>query len=228
VAPALAEPVFKASKEGPPYSEAEPGTLKGTATTEQEFNLTGMLINCPVASIKGQLTWEFSKTLANEIRYIRCSTVVKAGTGKTLDLATNFKTPWSFVFHANGFAEFGTEFEGEVEISGGKIEMKIAGVRGKCVIGVPGPQTIPVRAKHDPDGEYSASEYGTEPFARPNAKKMFPSGFQTRLTIKNEFFGIKWEVVEGCEDFTLKKGTGRYIGSLEEQVVNGNLEPSTQ
>jgi hypothetical protein len=227
VAPALAGPVFKASKEGPAYSETEPGKILGNATSEQEFNLTGMLVNCPKASIKGEVKWEFSKTLANEVRFLRCSTVVHVGTGKVLDLATNFKTPWSFVFHANGFAEFGTEFEGEVEISGGLIEMKIAGVRGKCVIGIPA-QTIPVAATKKPEGEFSASEYGTEEFARPNAKKMFPSGFQTRLTIANEFHGVKWEVVEGCEDFTLKKGTGRYIGSLEEQVVGGNLEPSTQ
>jgi hypothetical protein len=227
VTPALAGPVFKASKEGPAYSVTEPGTLKGVATSEQEFDLTGMLVNCPKASIKGKLTWEFSKTLANEVRFVGCSTVVHVGTGKVLDLATYFKTPWSFVFHANGFAEFGTEFEGEVEISGGLIEMKIAGVRGKCVIGIPA-QTIPVAAKKNPNGEFSASEYGTEGFPRPAAKKLFPSGEQTRLTIANEFHGIKWEVVEGCESFTVTHGTGRYVGSLEEQVVNGNLEPSTE
>jgi hypothetical protein len=227
VAPALAGPVFKASREGPAYSPAEPGTLKGLATSVQEFNFGGMLVNCPKATIKGQLTWEFSKTLANEVRFLRCSTILKGGPGKELLIATAFKTPWAFVFHANGFAEVGTEFEGEVEISGGEIEMKISGVRGKCVIGIP-PQTIPVAAIKKPEGEYSASEYGTEGFPRPNAKKLFPSGEQTRLTIANEFKGVKWEVVEGCETFTITHGTGRYIGSLEEQVVNGNLEPSTE
>ena len=227
VAPALAKPVFKASKEGPAYSEAEPGTLKGLALTGQEFNFTGLVVKCPKASVTGNVTWEFSKTLANLTKFVACSTILKGGPGKELLIATNFKTPWAFVYHANGFAEFGTEFEGEVEISGGQIEMKITGARGKCVIGIP-PQTIPIAAVKKPEGEYSASEYGTEEFPRPNAKKMFPSGFQTRLTISNEFHGIHWEVVEGCNTFTTTHGTMRYIGSFVEQVVGGNLEPSTQ
>jgi hypothetical protein len=227
VAPALAGPVFKASREGPAYSETEPGTLRGVATTEQEFNFGGMLVDCPKAALKGKVTFEFSKTLATEVTFQHCSTIAKEGAGKVLLLATAFKTPWAFVFHANGFAEFGTEFEGEVEISGGELEMKVSGVRGKCVIGIP-PQTIPIKAKKAPEGEYSAAEYGTNPFPRPAAKKLFPSGFQTRLTISNTFTGIKWEVVEGCEAFTVTQGGARYVGSFEEQVLNGNLEPSSE
>jgi hypothetical protein len=227
VAPALAAPVFKASRVGTPYSETEPGTQKGVATSTQEFNFGGLLVNCPKATLKGQVGFEFSKTLATEVTFQKCSTILKGGTGKELLIATAFKSPWAFVFHANGFAEVGTEFEGEVEISGGLIEMKISGVRGKCVIGIPA-QTIPVAAIKKPEGEYSASEYGTNEVERPAAKKMFPSGFQTRLTISNEFHGVKWEVVEGCSTFTITKGVGRYIGAFEDQVVGGNLEPSTQ
>jgi hypothetical protein len=227
VAPALAGPVFKASRVGTPYSQTEPGTLRGVATTEQEFNFGGMFVDCPKAALKGQVGFEFSKTLATEVRFIKCSTIAHEGSGKVLLLATAFKTPWAFVFHANGFAEFGTEFEGEVEISGGELEMKVSGVRGKCVLGIP-PQTIPVKAKTKPEGEYSAAEYTPNEFPRPAAKKLFPSGFQTRLVISNVFTGIKWEVVEGCEDFTVSHGQARYVGTLEEQVLGGNLEPSSE
>jgi hypothetical protein len=227
VAPALATPVFKATSTEKTYSEAEPGTTRGVQTTEQRFNFGGMIVICPKASTKGQVAWTFSKTLAQEIKFVKCSTIAHEGGGKELLLATNFKTPWAFVFHANGFAEIGTEFEGEVAISGGTIEMKIAGVRGKCVLGIPA-QTIPVKAVKHPNEEFSAVEYGFTPFPRPADKKQFPSGSQNRLTIANEFKGMKWEVAEGCENFTTTKGGSTYTGSFEVQVLGGNLEPSSE
>jgi hypothetical protein len=226
-APALATPVFKATSTEKTYSEAEPGFTRGVQTTEQDFNFGGMIVTCEKVSTKGEVKWTFSKTLAQEVKFVKCSTHVKAGGGKELLLITSFKTPWAFVFHANGFAEVGTEFEGEVEVSGGTIEMRIAGVRGKCVIGIPA-QTIPVKAVKHPTEEFSAVEYGFNPFPRPGDKKQFPSGFQNRLTIANEFKGMKWEVVEGCENFTTTHGGGTYIGAMEVQVLGGNLEPSSE
>jgi hypothetical protein len=223
-APALAAPVFKASAVGKEYSEAEPGTTKGlqVTETEQEFNFGGLIIRCPKATAKGQVAWSSSKTLAQEVKFIKCSTIAREGTGKTLLLATSI-TPTDFVFHANGFAETGTEFASEAEISGGKALMKISGVRGKCVIAWPA-QTIPVRAIKHPEEEFSAVTYSNNEFARPLSPKLFPSGFQTRLVISSELKGMKWEVAEGCENFETTKGTGRFIGAIEVQVVGGNLE----
>jgi hypothetical protein len=106
--------------------------------------------------------------------------------------------------------------------------MKIAGVRGKCVIGWPA-QTIPIKAVKHPEEEFSAVEYSVNEVPRPGSKILFPSGFQNKLVIANEFKGIHWEVVEGCENFTVTKGTAaKYNGSLEEEVAKGNLEPSSE
>jgi len=227
-APALAKPVFKAWSTEKVYSETEPGTVKGVSTTEQEFNFGGMIVKCPKALISGQVTWTFSKTLANVVKFAKCSTIAHEGPGKELLLTTTFKSPVDFVFHANGFAEVGTEFEGEVEISGGEVEMRVSGVRGKCVIGWPA-QTIPVKAVKHPEEEFSAAEYSVNEVPKPLLPKRFPSGFQNKLVINNEFKGLHWEVVEGCENFTVTKGpSGKYNGGLEEEVVRGNLEPSSE
>jgi len=227
-APALAKPVFKAWSSEKVYSETEPGTVRGVSTTVQEFNFDGMIVKCPKALIKGQVAWTFSKTLANRVKFVKCSTIAHEGSGKELLLATTFKTPVDFVFHANGFAEVGTEFEGEVEISGGEVEMSVSGVRGKCVIGWPA-QTIPVKAIKHPEEEFSAAEYSVNPVPRPGSKKLFPSGFQNKLRIDNEFKGLHWEVVEGCERFTVTKGgSAKYNGGLEDEVIKGNLEPSSE
>jgi len=224
--PALATPVFKAYRVGPAYSVSEPGTTKGVATSEQEFDFGGLVIKCPKAVTKGKVTWSSSKTFATEVTFQACSTIAHEGPGKELLLATKFKTPVDFVFHANGFAESGTEFgESEVEISGGTAEMKISGVRHKCVLGWPA-QTIPVRAINHPEEEFSAVEYpGPNEFPRPFDKTQFPSHFQQRLMIVSELRHLKWEVAEGCENFEKTEGgVGFYKGSLEDQVVGGNLE----
>jgi hypothetical protein len=226
VAPALAAPEFKASAIGKEYTEAEPGTTRGLAVEEAEpaFDFGGLVIKCPKAVAKGQVTSTFSKTLATEVKFSGCSTVAKEGPGKELLLATVIKTPVFFVFHANGFAETGAELgESNVEISGGTVEMKVAGVRAKCVIGWPA-QTIPVRAERKPEEEFSAVEYVPNSFPRPFSKKAFPSGFQERLLVVSDLKSIKWEVAEGCENFEKTEGKGKYTGTLEEQVVGGNLE----
>jgi len=199
---------------------------KGVQTTEQNFDFGGMVIKCTKAAAKGKVTWKSSKTFATEVKFAGCSTIAHEGPGKELLLATNFRSPVDFVFHANGFAENGTEFEaGEVGISGGTAEMHISGVRHKCIMGWPS-QTIPVRAEKHPEEEFSAVEYPfPNEYPRPGDKKQFPSGFQQRLLISSELRHLKWEVVEGCENFEKTEGNvGNYIGSIEEQVIGGNLE----
>jgi len=219
-APALAEKEF--------YSEPAPGRTKIWGITNQVFNLGPFLIHCEkVKSFKANHTNESpSNTFFAQLKYSRCGTAAKVGS-ETVSLATRFLTPVVLEYHGHGFIEFGSEemeTEGQIHISGGAVEVKVAAL--KCVI-ILEEQTIPATAELKPNNEYPQAKYHSEGVpVKPSAR--FPTGFQQRLFIENEFNKMKFEYAEGqCEEFKrpeeeFKDGT--YKGTLEAEVVGGNLE----
>jgi hypothetical protein len=90
---------------------------------------------------------------------------------------------------------------------------------------------VPAVAEKKPEGEYSAAVYSN--LEHPvEISKRFPSGFQKRLVIANEFKGMKYTYEEGqClgeggfeEEFKgAEARTGFYKGTFEEWIEGGNL-----
>jgi hypothetical protein len=204
------------------------GRTKVVNVGTQTFNLGPFLIRCEKAkAFKANRTSESpSNTFFAQLKFSHCATEAHVGS-EVVGLKTTFKTPVVLEYHANGFAEFGSEMletEGQVHISGGTVEVKVAAL--KCVIEIE-EQTIPGVAVVKPNNEYSAALFNTEPVpVKPSAK--FPTGFQQRLRIINSFNKMKFEYAEGqCEEFKrpeeeFKDGT--YKGTLQAQVVGGDLE----
>jgi hypothetical protein len=238
--PALAHE-FEASRLPTPLSEASPGKTKGSAP-EGEFSqvLTfgAFTIKCNAKTKaktvgEGAITWETNATFATEIKYFKCWTVAKFNNGFTGALRTTFNEglPMKILYHINGFAEFGTgETVTEVEIGGAEASFKIAGKI--CKVNWPA-QTVPAIAEKKPEGEYSAAVYSNKEVEVPeSAYSKFPSHFQKKLLIANEFKRMKWSyesgqcVGEGGFEEGAKKveGTsGKWVGTLEEEVIGGNL-----
>ncbi len=135
------------------------------------------------------------------------------------------------VYHINGFAEIGTgETETEVEIGGAEASFKIAG--HICKIDWPA-QTIPAKAIKSPEEEFSAAVYANKEVSQPESlKNKYPNLVQNRLVIANEFKGMSWSYEEGqCvgeggfeeEAKHVEGKTGKWTGTLEEEVIGGNL-----
>jgi len=204
----------------------------------QKFKFGGFTILCKKATTKaktpaeGAPTWSSSQTFATEVKFSTCGTEAKFGTNTGL-LKTTFNggLPIKFLWHVNGFAEIGSEeTETEVEVGGGTSTFTIAGKI--CKIGWPA-QTGPAVAEKKPGGEYSAAVYSNNEFPVEESKlKRFPSGFQKRLIIANEFKGMKYVYEEGqCmgeggfeEEFKgAESRTGLFVGTFEEYVEGGNL-----
>jgi hypothetical protein len=252
-APALAHE-FVASRLPKPITEAEPGRTKGIGignpfegtTLEnpafekvtQEFKFGAFLIVCNKALAKAKTTAEgavgfaSSPIFASEVKFAECGDAVKLGSSYArLKTTFNGGLPIKFAWHANGYAEFGSEETvSEVEIGGGTTTFSVGG--GICKIGWPA-QTVPVRAVKKPAEQYSSAVYSnTEVPVLETQLKKFPTGFQKRLIIANEFKGMKYIYEEGqCkgeggfeQEFKGAEGnSGFYKGTLEEEVVGGNL-----
>ncbi len=243
---------FTASRLPKPLSEEEPGKTKGFSTgstslggTErpQEFKFGVFNIFCTAkASAKtideGAISWATSQTFATEVKFEKCLTKTDfngfiAGTKTTFNVnpETRKSEPVKFVYHVNGFVELGTEeTESEVEVGSGTASFSIAGKI--CKIDWPA-QTVPAKAVTKPNEPYSAAVYAdTEVPVEEKELRKFPSLFQKRLVITNEFKGMQWSFEEGqCigeggfeEAAKQESGkTGLYKGAFEEQVAGGNL-----
>jgi hypothetical protein len=244
---------FTASRLPKPLSEAEPGKTKGVgipsegleAERNQKIRLGPFEIFCTVAThantiAEGAVSWSTNQTFSTEVLFKKCLTKVRSTTF-TFGLNTSFNynpetkkfEPMKMVYHVNGFAEIGTgETFSEVELGAGDAVFRISGKA--CKISWPA-QTVPAAAVKKPEGEYSAATYSNNfvPVEETLANsKKFPSGFQEKLIINNEFKGMEWHLEEGqCageggfeEEAKNAEGkTGLYIGAVEHTLNGGNL-----
>jgi len=221
-------------------TEEKPGQTKGRAP-EGEFS---QLLKFGVFEIKcnaktkaktigeGAINWETSPTFATEIKFSKCLTAAKFGTFVGgIPTRFNENKPMKILYHINGFAEIGTgETFTEVEVGGAEASFKIQG--RICKINWPA-QTVPAAAIKKPEEEFSAAVYSNKEVEVPETQyKKFPSHFQQRLLIANEFKRMKWSYEEGqClgeggfeEEAKHTEGvSGQWIGTLEEEMTGGNL-----
>lgn len=227
--PAMAEAGhFEATKLGKtPISEETPGKTKGEGVGVQTFKFGGLHIECNKAKAKGTVTQEEFNDFVTEVVYSECFLEDKFGPKEIGHLKTRFNggKPVTYVYHHNGFVEVGTEVEeeeeGNVKISGGESTFAVSGL--KCTITWPA-QTIPVKAIKKPEEEYSSATYSNTEVSQTNLK-LFPTGFQKRMLITNNFKKLEYSVSNGvCEEFEKQEGkTGAAAGQIEEQVIGGNL-----
>lgn len=200
-APSLAS-VFKASVSG---------NTKGVSVGKQEFFFGGRLhIVCEAAKAKGTVAAGESPTFTTVLKFTKCVREL-GGASQPEPLKARFLGEIELTYHANGYV-----------VMTSTIELKVSGT--KCLLEA-SEETIPVKAERDPNGQYSAAVFSIAEAPAKNLKK-FPSGFQQKLVIANEFKGLEWEASEGdCELWT--KGTegenGRYSGTIEEEVGGGSL-----
>jgi hypothetical protein len=250
-APTLANQ-FTASRQPKPLSEAEPGKTKGVGVgstalggeeRNQELRFGVFHIFCSAKTFgktigEGAVSWALSPIFATEVKFEKCLTKTSfegfiAGTKTRFNVnpETNKTEPVKFVYHYRGFVELGSgETEAEVEVGSGDATFQIAGK--VCKIDWPR-QTVPANALKKPEEVFSTAVYSNKyvPVEEKFLKK-FPSGFQQRLVIANEFKGMEWHYEEGqCLgeggfEEGVKKEEGKsatYKGSLEEEVIGGNL-----
>lgn len=218
---------FVASKLGKsPVSEETPAKSRGIGLGPQAFKFGGIHITCERARAAGIINKTEFKDFATGVKYGECTTEIKFGAKEVAHIKTTFNAgkPVDYVYHINGYAEIGTEAEEEgteVKISGGNATFAIPGL--KCTINWPA-QTVPAKAAKKPEGEYSFAVYSNEAVAT-TMLKAFPSGFQQRLDIANEFKQMEYSVENGaCSEFEKTEGKGgKYVGSLQEYIVGGNL-----
>lgn len=239
--PALANGTeFEATRLPTQCEEASPCKTKGRAVGgefSQVLSFGAFTIKCNAKTQakvvgEGAIAWEFNPTFATEIKFYKCLTVAKFG-NFTGGIPTRFNEglPMKIVYHINGFAEIGTgETETEVEVGGAEASFKVA--NKICKINWPA-QTVPAAAIKKPEGEYSSAVYSNKEVEVPATQiKKFPTGFQKRLIIANEFKRMKWSYESGqCtgeggfeEEAKVQEGvSGHWIGTLEEEVTGGNL-----
>jgi len=203
----------------------------------QEWKLGNFKILCYKAAGAGEVAAGGSETFRTTTKYSKCGWYPEKN---SLHVAATFsKTGITVIYHANGYTEAVGNGEGETyefkkaEVLETAAYIKISSTK-LCKIIIP-EQTIPVRAVKVPNEEYSAAVFSN--IERENANlKLFPSGFQKRLVIVNEFNAMKFKYApEGesqCasapefEKQTEEGGggqTGQYRGTLEERLVPGDL-----
>jgi hypothetical protein len=226
--PAFGTKVFKATTVGKEFSEAEPGKsrTRGLEGELQEFKFGPFHIQCEKATGKGEVTAKQSKTLFTAVTFGRCTTLARleAGEKPLIHLATHFVHPVDFEYHANGFAESGSESESEMRlVNPGTVILKVNSI--KCTINWPA-QTIPVKAISKPEAEYSFVTYTNEEVSTEGKNlRHFPSGFEKEIVITNALKKMEFSFEGGqCEEFAKKEGkSGTYKGSLKALILNGNL-----
>jgi hypothetical protein len=242
---------FTASRMPKPVSESEPGVTKGfpVGSTElggtersQELRFGPFHIYCTVKTFansiaEGAISWTGSETFSTEARFEKCLTKANYegtifGTKTQFNLNAEKKPePVKFVYHVNGFVGLGAgETESEVEVGSGAASITVGGK--VCKINWPS-QIVPAKAVEKPEAEYSAAVYSNNEVAVPSTwLKKFPSGFQQKLVITNDFKNMEWSFEEGqClgEDGFGKAAkheegkTAFYRGSFQEEMKGGNL-----
>jgi len=199
------------------------GATKGSGE-EQSFKLGPFKIKCEKAVAHGGAHAGVSKAIVDEVKFSKCATEAKIGLNP-IYLKTEFATPLDIEYHATGFVQVGSELEGagsEATLKGGTIEVKI-GVLG-CLIEIPF-QTVPTKAEKKPEETFAEAAYENETYEAGSGKNLKT---YTRLVIANTFSGIHFTYGSGqCENFA-KVGeelkTGKYEGTLTDEIVKGNLE----
>jgi hypothetical protein len=228
--PALAGPVFKATKVGAEFTETEPGKSKTHSIEEelQNFKFGPFHIQCPLAVGHGKVSSEVSKTFYSEIEFKKCYTLAKIEE-QTIHLPTYFKAPVDIEWHANHWAEVGSESESELRILNSQtITMGVPAIH--CKIFWPA-QAVPIRAEKNPEG----TKFGMVKYENIEVEKLgkgekilpqFPSGFQKQVIIENELKEMEYSLAGGqCEEFSKTEGkNSRYKGRLKAVVVGGDLE----
>jgi hypothetical protein len=194
------------------------GTTKARGE-EQVFHFGPFHIECAKATATGSAVAGSSQTLFASIRPMKCKTEAKIGENPIF-LKTHFRTPLAVEYHANGFVEIGSEgeeVEGNTTLLGGSVELKIHSI--KCVLTIP-EQTLPKGAIKNPEGEFEAATYTTEPEER--GKRKFD-----KLSIFDEWGHMHYEYGEGqCAGFKIseeERRGGRYEGELLDEVRGGSL-----
>jgi hypothetical protein len=211
-----------------PCEEFVPCRIKGEGIggeRAQTLKFGAFLIKCNVKAgakevSEGAITWETSPVIMFGVKFSKCLTVAKF-TGFTGGIPTAFNPgagPMKITYHQNGYAQ----------ISGGsfRIGSKL------CKISWPG-QTIPIAAEKKPEEPYSSAVYSTKEVpVEEKFWKKFPSHFQKRLVITNEFKKMSWEyeegqcIGEGGFEEEAKKTEGKeaeWLGALELKVTGGDL-----
>jgi hypothetical protein len=200
----------------------------------QEFKFGNFKILCYGASSKGTITEPVSETFTTTTKYSKCGWYPQSN---SLHSAATFsKEGVTVTYHANGY------LEAEANESGEEVEVRTVGLKkvsasikvGQkiCDIIIP-EQTVPVRAIRHPTEEFSSAVFPV-PYEVASTNHMkFPSGFQKRLKIENAWKMVKFIYGgEGnqCTAEEFEKlgegggGIGQYNGTLEEQLVGGNLQ----
>jgi hypothetical protein len=146
--------------------------------------------------------------------------------GEHVSTSTHFQI--ELLYHANGLVQNGyglseTAPAPSMEVGSGSVTMGFANTGG-CKVIWPA-QTIPASAEKKPLEVYPTAVFSNEEVAATNLK-LFPSGFQRKLLITNEFKGIVFSVEEKglCTEFEKTEGSnGHYNGKLLLEVPSGNL-----
>ena len=231
-APALAGPVFKATEIGTEFTETEPGksTTKNLPEQVQHFIFGPFHIQCPKAIGHGKVKAEQSKTFYQVVEFKECFVrAILFGSEQEIKLAAHFKSPVDIEFHANRWAEVGSESESELRLLNGQtITMGVPSI--KCKIHWPA-QVVPIKAEKNPEGtKFSAVKYENIEVEKlgPEEKILpsWPSGFQKQVIIESELKGMQYSLEGGqCNEFSKTEGeNAKYTGRLKAVVVKGDLE----
>lgn len=207
-------PEFTASRIAGSGSAAFPLKLKGKGVGPQEFVFKKIHTTCQAAKVTGSVPSAKSKTISLTIAYKECTTGPIVIWGKITEVGMKFLNRSEYTLHFNGFVENEEE-----------VEMKSQYL--KCLVSW-GSGVIPEKANEKPNLEYGAVLYKNETVPNDNIKH-FPSGYQHKLMITNQFKGHELEWAEegggACEELELAEGeVGRYNGKLLVEVPSGNIE----
>lgn len=202
-----------------------PLKTKGVGVGTQSFKFGKIEIECEVETAKGTAAESPTPVLKVVAQYKECIVPITVF-GQHTTTTTHFKV--EYLYHANGLVQVGEGLEETapapaVEIGPGSVTMGIANTGG-CKVVWPA-QTIPFSFEKQPMEQYSAAVFSPEEVAATNLK-LFPTGFQKKLVIANEFKSMDYSIFEKglCSELEKTEGNnGRYTGKLDLEVLSGNL-----
>jgi hypothetical protein len=201
----------------------------------QEWRLGAFRILCYHTQTNGEVTELASETFTTTVKFAKCGWYPTPGQNSLHVAAQWSKTGIKIVYHANGYTEaVGNGSGEEVEFKNAVVLETAAYVKISstklCKIIIP-EQTIPVRAIKHPEEVFSAAVYSNEEVPATNLK-LFPSGFQKRLVIANEFKNMKFKYggeetqCATAPEFEKQQEEGHigvWKGTFETWVSSGNL-----